>query len=268
MHGHPLPARPAAHRRAAFTLIELMIAMALGLVILYAAAAGVRTTSATITVANRLATQNDLLRAAYFTAVEEADFWQGYDDPASPAAQRLRTYAPGIRRGCPFAPFTTAVFPATGTPGGETERPWDPAYAWPANDTRTWFHGNLVEEVNHTAHVFGHYELFCHLKDSPSLSQQLPLSGRWGTTTDTTTTPPTTVPITVGVAYGGTVSSVHTWYCNQLEHLKQTMGYYGAADYMPANAIYATMGFPSVYTHWGSPNAVHLEAVSKPSREL
>jgi prepilin-type N-terminal cleavage/methylation domain-containing protein len=50
----------------AFTLIELMISIALGTLILYTAFAGFRTASQAITIANSLSLENSLLRAGYF----------------------------------------------------------------------------------------------------------------------------------------------------------------------------------------------------------
>lgn len=209
-----------------FTLIEMMIAVALSTMIVYVAMAGFRVASQSTTMANRMSLENALMRAGYQVAVEEADFWQSYDDPDVAGSTPLRAFddRAGWRRGMPFTPFDASAFPRGGTPGGDNERGWDPEFQWPANDSRTWFHGNLVEQVWNTKHVFGHYELFAHAKTNPRLDRVF--DG--------------------GVAFAGTgaVRPTHTWMCNQLEGLKNALGYYGVCEYMPANAIYGVVGDP------------------------
>ena len=66
----------------AFTLIELMIAMAIGMLILFTAFAGFRVASQCIVVANRLSLENSLMRSGYNIAHEQLDFWTNLDDPA------------------------------------------------------------------------------------------------------------------------------------------------------------------------------------------
>lgn len=77
--------------RHAFTLIELMISVSLSLIIVLTAMAGFRVTAQTITMVNRLAVENQLLRAGVFAGIEELDFWTAYDDPHDRSAQPLRT---------------------------------------------------------------------------------------------------------------------------------------------------------------------------------
>ncbi|MDA3961348.1 MAG: prepilin-type N-terminal cleavage/methylation domain-containing protein [Planctomycetota bacterium] len=69
-------------QRRAFTLIELTIALGLGLLVAYAAYAAFNTASQTIATVNRLALENRLMRAGYIAALEDADYWLHYDDPA------------------------------------------------------------------------------------------------------------------------------------------------------------------------------------------
>ena len=217
------------NRRAAFTLLELMIAMGLGMVLVYTAAAGFRGASQSVTLSNRLALENSLLRAGYFAAVQDADWWLAWDDPDDAGNQRLRTFINRTpwKRGGPFAAFDAAAFPRSGTRGNDDERGWDPGYTWPANDARAWFNGNLVEQGVHSGHVFGHYGLFAHNKSAPSLTKAMSAGG-----------------VQVGVPFNGSVTPTRTWYGNQLESLKNALGYYGAVEYMPANAIYGTVGDP------------------------
>ena len=65
----------------AFTLIELLIALGLGMVIMLTAVAGLRVASQGITTANRLSLENRLIRAGMIQAVEQVDFWTDVDDP-------------------------------------------------------------------------------------------------------------------------------------------------------------------------------------------
>ncbi len=208
----------------AFTLIELVIAIGIGTVIAYAAFATVRAAAQATTTANRLSLENGMIRAGYAAAVEECDFWRSYDDPDNAVGgQGLRAFDAGRGRGLPFTPLRLTRFlpaPAQGTPPDpETARGWDAAYQWPMADSRTWFHGNLVECVDTTQRVFGHHELFAHLDRTVSLNKLF----RGG------------VPF-------GAAEPRHTWWFNQLEGVKNALGYYGAVDYCPANALYGVLG--------------------------
>jgi hypothetical protein len=112
MNRHPLPA-------AAFTIIEMMIALGLGMLIVYTAVAGFRTAAQTVATANRLSLENSLLRSGYFEAQIQLDFWTNLDDPTRPDAERpLKSAAlsvgritdwtgQGRDRGLPFTPMKT-----------------------------------------------------------------------------------------------------------------------------------------------------------------
>jgi prepilin-type N-terminal cleavage/methylation domain-containing protein len=86
-------------RRAAFTLIELMIAMTLSLVVVYTAFAGLRVATQSITVCNRMSAENALMRTGFFSALDDLDHWTSYDDPSPSAPHPLREI------GMPFAPM-------------------------------------------------------------------------------------------------------------------------------------------------------------------
>lgn len=104
---------------AAFTLIEMMIAVALGMLIVYTAVSGFRTAAQTITVANKLSLENSLLRSGYFEAQVQLDFWTNHDDPTKPDGERpLKSDSlsvgritdwtgQGRDRGLPFTPMKT-----------------------------------------------------------------------------------------------------------------------------------------------------------------
>lgn len=122
--------RPPSIVRA-FTLIELMLSIALGSIVIYTAFAGFRVATQAITAANRLSLENALMRAGYFEAQRQVDFWTEYDDPDLPIAQRYQTslvmaggpYRGDDMKGLPFTPmkeFTKSINP-----------PWRTFPIWP-----------------------------------------------------------------------------------------------------------------------------------------
>jgi hypothetical protein len=120
--------RPAT--RHAFTLIELMIAVSLGMLLVYTALAGFRVASQCNTLANRLSIENSFIRAGFVEAHNQLDYWTQVDDPEDTAKQGLRgtvdmtTESVGwhLSRaamprtvGLPFTPMSL-VFPANKRP--------------------------------------------------------------------------------------------------------------------------------------------------------
>ena len=69
------------HRRRGFTLIELMLAMALGMVIVFTAFAGIRVAGQCYTISTRLSLENSMLRVGFMQSLDELDFWTSYDNP-------------------------------------------------------------------------------------------------------------------------------------------------------------------------------------------
>ncbi|MBA3936057.1 MAG: prepilin-type N-terminal cleavage/methylation domain-containing protein [Planctomycetes bacterium] len=201
--------------RRAFTLIEMLIAIALGLVLVYTAAAGLRVAAQTVTVANRLALENEIMRNGFEIALDEVDLWRAYDEPVDAMRQGQRS-AGGIF--CPFkssavgvsttAPATSAtiIIDIANIPGPtDSERGWNSDYVWPVADPRTWFRNNMAERSGTALH-FGGYKRFS----------------------------------TVGPA--DATGRTHTWLANQLDRLVSAFGYYGMADYLPAGTIYDYAG--------------------------
>lgn len=123
---------------SAFTLIEMMIAVALGSMIILVAVSGFRTASQTITVANRLSLENSLLRAGYFEAQIQLDFWTNLDDPTKPDAERpLKSESlsvgqitdwtgRGRNRGLPFTPMSVLSSRGIWPKGGGNPRVGSP----------------------------------------------------------------------------------------------------------------------------------------------
>jgi len=76
--------------RKAFTLIEVTIALGVGMFVVITAYAAIRSASQTIRAADRLALENRLLRAGFIYAMDELDYWSMYDDPDAPAGSEGR----------------------------------------------------------------------------------------------------------------------------------------------------------------------------------
>ena len=207
--------------RHAFTLIEVMIAIALGLVLIYTATAGLRVAAQTVTVANRLALENAIVRNGFEIALDEVDFWRAYDEPVD--ANRQVQRAPGGIF-CPFKDSEVKVRPVapetsqsiiidfSNIPSAnDTERGWDAEYTWPVADPRTWWRDNMVERSGSDLR-FGRYGRFAAID-----------IGAAGLTTTATAMP-------------------YTWLANQNDRLVRALGFYGMADYLPAGTIYGYVG--------------------------
>lgn len=188
------------HLRQAFSLIEVMIAITLGMLLIYAAMAGFRVASQSITSANRLALENSLLRSGFHEALNEVDLWTAYDEPESTLAadQALR------RPQMPFSqlPTTPIVMTSSSTvtaynySEAETDTGWDHIYPWSPSSSRTWWRANAAEWYSSKGRS-GNYTLFA--------------SG----------------------------SSPHPWLFNQMDMLHTNLGYYGFCDYLPPSMLYA-----------------------------
>ncbi len=246
--------------RAGFTLIEMIIGLALGLLVLYAATAGFRAASIATATANRLSLENALMREGMHRARDEVDFWTDYDDPTDATRQELRpVYVDGSDgdqvRGQAFTPFSRIpTFARAGTLGDESSRGWNPGPdSWQPHDSRTWYRGNLAEkatrvEWNKTGTIkmpegdlrFGRYAIFSSVASSFAL-------GDWscddnaqfdkGPFTDASLTTP--APGSAPILPYGEVTIPHTWYPNQMAGLMGALGWYGAIDYMPCNTTWS-----------------------------
>ncbi len=123
--------------RHGFTLIEMSISVALGIIIVTVAIAGFKVTSQSVTLANRMSLQNAILRASVVAANQEMDFWDTMDSRTDTAKQPLRgaTY--------PFAPMSFT------DPTNELR--------FDQHDSRLWWNGPLWTSNDKR---FGNYSLF------------------------------------------------------------------------------------------------------------
>jgi prepilin-type N-terminal cleavage/methylation domain-containing protein len=190
-----------------FTLIELMISVALGSLVVYTATAGFRVASQSVTLANRLGVENAIMRAGLQQAHERLDFWTDCDDPEIPAEQKLRNPVGGLANGgLPFTPMRD-VFPLIVHPTNpELTTGWNPKEKWSPSESRTWWHNSLAE--NNTNLMLGRYALFANSKSNADI----PVYGN------------VTVP--------------HSWLSNQIWGMHSALGFYGYCDYFPAGTMF------------------------------
>jgi hypothetical protein len=201
----------------AFTLIEMMISVSLGMAIVYVAVIGFNVAAQSISITNRMAIETAILRAGCVAANERLDFWTDYDDPDNTADQRLR--GSNATGGLPFTPMSV-VFPLVRHPTDqELTRGWDPAEPWKAADPRTWWRGNLAEKFQ-SGMLLGRYGIF-------------------GNTQPPVLVTGAAIGIPGGIGTYGTVQVAHEWYYKQVWGLHNALGYYGYAEYLPQNTLFA-----------------------------
>ncbi|HYE07568.1 MAG TPA: prepilin-type N-terminal cleavage/methylation domain-containing protein [Planctomycetota bacterium] len=209
----------------AFTLLELMIAIAIGAVIAGMVIAAARMASDCVTAGNRLAIENQLIGAGVLAACDEIDSWKAYDDPDG--GQPLR--AMSGPRGLPFTPLAqtwAAAGVAAAWDGGES--------AWSMHNPRAWWRGCMAERAGSDP-VNGFYGVS---GASVPIGEPAPTYARYGT-------PPQPPPVLSGA-----------WQHDMVRGLEPALGMYGLIDYLPANAIYGYYGAPNAWTteggvpHW------------------
>ncbi len=88
--------------RDGFTLIELIVSLAIGLIIVSALYAGFRATMQTMSYSLILSNENAILRHGFVTLLDEADHWTVYDQPEA-------ALPPGLERPDPSEPVTAGI---------------------------------------------------------------------------------------------------------------------------------------------------------------
>ncbi len=216
------------HHRAAFTLIEAMIALALGLVLIFTAASGFRVASQAATVASRMSLENAMLRAGFQTAHEQLDFWTDIDDPdGGPVGMALRQRGTnnegGAVIGMPFTPFKDTWSGPDPDPNSKDESSlgWDPQdRAWSADNPRGWFQGDMAQKC-----TGGELDL---------------RSGRYALFTNTADNLGTGDFTAINTKTYGPISIIpHHWRDRTVAALINSLGFMGLCEYLPANAVYS-----------------------------
>jgi hypothetical protein len=216
----------------AFTLIEILISIALGMVILGTVYAGFRVSTQSMIACNRLSIENRLLTAGVLRAMDEVDFWQTMDRPDWRPLRREPPYvqmqgawggfsddgSDAYKIPQPFTPFAKSwkvdynqIMPASGTVNR-----YD--HVWLPHDRKTWFRGDgflyLTWDAFTDQSWWGDYGLFSGTEASVD---------HLGSSTEVGV--PTAEP------------DRYTWYACQQKGLKAALGFYGWWDYLPANAV-------------------------------
>ncbi len=244
----------------AFTLIELMIAIALGTMVVYVATAGLRTAAQSVSLAQNLATENSIIRAGMNIALAETDFWSSHDNPydsspGNPATPNdetvLRNYVDvnGRIQGMSFTPMKVSndfnngstVGQITGgsvdklqsrLSNGERNRlkkskRWDPN-AWMAHDPRSWSWVNLAERVPTKS-----------IRKLDANGQ--PVRNNNGKVERESATSFKSNCVLKRQLFGAYYlfntlgTNGQPWHHHQINHLKWTLGSYGMLDYIPSN---------------------------------
>lgn len=213
------------------SLIEVLMALGLGLFILTTVYAGFQVALNSIKEAERLALENKLLSAGIFLVLEDTDTWATFDRPGH---QPLLISRPGggyktidawsggynidandwQQLPQPFTPFSSSW-----ADSGAADT-YDPD-AWVSHDPRSWYRGDGAcyfwdNNTYMDQNAFGNYGLFTNASADPVKSGQS----------------------TSGSADSNVnVYEQNRWYASQNKGLRYGLGWYGWFDYLPANAF-------------------------------
>ncbi|HYE06529.1 MAG TPA: hypothetical protein VEL07_13520 [Planctomycetota bacterium] len=200
--------------RRAFTLVELLISVALGLVIVFVAFAGVRVAAQSISVVNRLALENEVLREGYLMANDQVDTWTWHDDPTAPPTERPLRQVASDGRGLAFTPLRD-TWTYVADSDRERQRGWDAENPWSPADPACWWRGDMAEKAYGTMR-HGRYALFAHVDAANG---------------------PVDIDSPAG-SYGSGIPVARSWLYGQTKGLLHGLGFYGACDYLTGNAVY------------------------------
>ena len=150
------------HNRA-FTLLETIIAVGMGMAILVAGTTAVRMAMGTMTKANRLSLENSMLRSGIIAGLDEVDMWQVYDAihiPSDASAEDIAIMRPLRDSGEPFSGIYDPNSPSA------TAIDVDPDLNQPQLN-KTWWRGfgyyNYWNNGSHPCNRWGDYSLVQHL---------------------------------------------------------------------------------------------------------
>ncbi len=118
----------------AFTLIELIISIAISTLILYGSFSAVNVANQSIAISRQLSLENNMLRTGIYAALDEIDFWDHYDNryAVDPAQNPLRS---------PGKPFCSLTY--------------DPSKK--GHEPQTWWRGFGFSEKINTTKKWGDY---------------------------------------------------------------------------------------------------------------
>ncbi|HYE07857.1 MAG TPA: type II secretion system protein [Planctomycetota bacterium] len=141
--------------RRAFTLIEMLLSIAIAGVICSSAFVAIRVASQAVVAGTRLSIENQLMRAGVSAALEDLDSWASYDDPSPAGDKPLRAV------GHPFGPLPAQAedFNFDADPVRDAGEDYE---AWWRRDSRSWARIDTTISYHGTndQRFLGDYRLF------------------------------------------------------------------------------------------------------------
>lgn len=260
------------HRHhSGFTLIEMLLAVALGALLVYTAMSAFRVAAQTVTLTNRLCLENSLIRAGMFEAHNQLDFWTNLDDPDDANKQRLRASgiaANGTNHGNDLSqnqlPTTTGLaFAKLSDVLPPNKLPRSPTTPSPGSQVPR-FVAMLSPQVLTTAQLNGKADWESDAGFDPTcvwaphdprtwyrgnIIEKISTSGirfgRYGIFTNLDANPTFanisyTDPGMTAVTVTYSAAPIHLWYPRQIMGFARALGFYGLCEYLPSNAIFST----------------------------
>jgi prepilin-type N-terminal cleavage/methylation domain-containing protein len=240
----------------AFTLLELMISMALGLIILTTVYAALQLTVESMKVAERLGLENRLLAAGVAQALERTDSWEDLDQASTgftplrtPVSGNLKTLRNNPANGTqtysadgsdwqtlaqPFSARSTIIAQAVGAWGMDATSDLLDASSWEPSSSAAWYRGDgghfdhggtLVTGTTTPAawldeSAFGNYGIFANASGGSGSQVRLGAQNQAS-----------------GFVSNATIDWTRRWAPRQHKALLQSFGFFGWLDYVPANAV-------------------------------
>jgi prepilin-type N-terminal cleavage/methylation domain-containing protein len=141
-------------QRDGFTLIELMISVALSLLILLVAVAAFRLATQTMGLITRLSRENGMLRTGYFVMTDDVDFWNSHANPNYPylkghmsdtvgAGELGNSRSNNLYDKRPFKAVTFRLSDPYNA-GSSSDSNFDPNWSLP-NDRRSWYRNGMIQ---------------------------------------------------------------------------------------------------------------------------
>jgi prepilin-type N-terminal cleavage/methylation domain-containing protein len=209
--------------RRGFTLIELMISIALGLVVVLTAFAVFQATARTMNRAQRISMQNQLLLAGLWKGLDELDSWEQCNDPADP---RNPTRQPRLYKANPSADIRSDARPFNDIKdAAAVNPPWAPvggnasALRYMPDDPRWWYRYRFIAPAIELTGTVNH-------PDTAGFLPRYEQYGCIGFAVDAYQLP----------AVGGTPDPTRAFLHEWSDRLATRLGFYAMFDYLPAGS--------------------------------
>ncbi len=140
----------------AFTLVEMLVSITLGLIIAFAAYAAFRVAAKAIAVSRNLTRENRAIAEGYQHGMVEADFWYAEDDPFDSAGQEQRRLYTAA--GAVSPPSTVGDDGVYGQPFAELDLS-DEYWNYNVSDKRTWWRQGMFKSISFEGFGVGSYAM-------------------------------------------------------------------------------------------------------------